>query len=55
MEVDGRVFLDVAMLVGPITVFDSVIAMLLNTNVRGLSLHRPAFHRPGWCRSWRTA
>lgn len=47
MEVDGRAFLDVAMLVGPTTVFHFFIAMLLNTNVRGLSLYRPALHRPG--------
>lgn len=33
MEVDGRAFLDVAMLVGPTTVFHFFIAMLLNTNV----------------------
>ncbi len=36
----------VAMLVGLATVFDIVIAMLLNMNVRGLSLYRTVFYLP---------
>lgn len=42
----GVTFRYVAMLVGLATVFDVFIAMLLNMNVRGLSLYRTVFYLP---------